>query len=256
MHPLVVPDLQRKFELLITRGVFTGKDEIAQELGKSIKTINWWAHGSSARIPGLIPQDSREAVIDIFTRCFPKGTDRAVVARALAATARQFEEDVKSAWTISWDTLLEFHAINDRGRVFTKPGDTSLIEVEAERDTEGPHVALGQWFRIEFQSDLSGDHVFACQRAAGLVGAVPASLDASTGTILLPPLGPDSARRYMRERRDRGAHQFCRPSSDITASLTPCCGVYRQSRHRTGHTRRFDHPHHRYAAQPLAAFFN
>ena len=207
MTALIIPDLQRKLDVLLSRQVFAGKDEIARHLGKSLKTVNWWAHGSSAREPGLIPPDSEAAMLMLFASCFPEGTSEIKIKNALMLSGAEFERAVQLAWSPSWETVLSRHANATAGKLLMRPGEIGLVEIDAPSREDGPIVPLGAWFRIEFQSEFTASHIYACQQAPSGIGPVPAKITQGRGIQLPSPTNPGQS-AYMRERADAGRHVF------------------------------------------------
>lgn len=206
MTAFIVPDLQRKLDVLLSRQVFASKDEIARHLGKSLKTVNWWAHGNSTRERGLIPPDSEADVLSLFAACFPQGTSTIDIKHALALSGSNFERAVQLAWSPSWETLVSRHANATAGRLLMRPGEIGLVEVDAPSRDGGPLVPLGAWFRIEFQTDFAASNLYACQQAPSSIGPVPVQL--TSGGIHLPSPTRSGQPAYMRERADAGRHVF------------------------------------------------
>lgn len=207
MTALIIPDLQRKLDVLLARQVFASKESVARHLGKSLKTLNWWAHGSSARQAGLIPKESEADVLALFAACFPDGTAERDIRIALTQSGADFERTVQLAWSPSWEALVSRYARVTAGRLLMRPDEIGLVEIEAPSRDGGPHVPLGAWFRIEFQSDLSAAHLYACQQAPSAIGPVPVQI-VPPGGIQLPSSASLGQPAYMRERVDAGRHVF------------------------------------------------
>lgn len=207
MTALIIPDLQRKLDVLLARRIFASKDEIARHLGKSLKTVNWWGHGNNTRTPGLIPADSEAAVLSLFAACFPEGTSTIDVRNALALSGSNFERAVQLAWSPSWETLLSRHANATAGKLLIRPGEIGLVEIDAPSRDGDPLVPLGAWFRIEFQTDVTASHLYACQQAPSGIGPVPPQI-APERVIQLPSASRPGQPAYMRERADAGRHMF------------------------------------------------
>ena len=225
-EPHVIPDLQSKFDLLIARGLFHEKKEIADTLGKSIKTINWWAHGDGARTPGQISTDSYERVIDLFVGCFPAVVSRDSVVDALSQTGPVFTELVARAWAISWDEFVAQFAELGNGRVVPRRSDTNLVEIDGEQGDDAFSVRKGAYFKISFSSDLKADHTYGFQQTAGVTARLPVGFRIDDMSLHLPGLRDDSTDRYMRERTHLGPHRFV--ALQLCRDLPPNIGLLLQ----------------------------
>lgn len=204
-----IPDLRRKFRLLIDHGRYSGWKELAAALGKSRKTPQWWADGSDVRKPGTVPPESLLDVIDLFARALPAARGEQAVRALLYGPAADLEQELIGSPETTMMQLIADEADTLSGTlIITDKVQSDLVESRKARSTasNAPRVRLGEWFRLEFQTAFDGAHLFAVQNVQKLWGPLDATL--SGRAIFLPEFDDDGEPDFICEERDTGTHRF------------------------------------------------
>ncbi len=207
-----VPELRKKLNILIAYGCYSDWDAIAVALGKSPKTIQWWADGAANREPNAVPKGSFQKLVDLFSSALPAHRPDDEVRKLILGPASELESEFRAAPTISLAGLIEDEAINDAGSIIRADrSNMELVESEPVGDAPEPDavIKLNEWFRVVFRSSLHGQYVLAMQNVQQTWGGLAATFEAESRSIYLPGLNEASGRPvFMREVRDRGTHRF------------------------------------------------
>lgn len=204
-----MPELQKKFGLLVRYGCFESFDAIAAALGRKPKTVRWWGHGDAARDGGRVPADRYERVLGLLMECLARHVPEHRAREIALGPASLMEEQLRAGDPRSIRDFIEREGNTDAGRLLVAgAGEIGLIETDQDRPAARFQVPLDSWFRIVIAKDLRRRSIVALQLASSVSGIVPYTVEAGTGHVLLPGLKADGRVAYMRERRDNGVNRF------------------------------------------------
>lgn len=204
-----MPELQKKFGLLVRYGCFESFDAIAAALGRKPKTVRWWGHGDAARDGGRVPANRYERVLGLLMECLVRHVPEHRAREIALGSASGMEEQLRVGDPRSIRDFIEREGNTSAGQVIIREiQDCGLVETDEERPAVRCQVPLDSWFRIVIANDIRRRSIVALQLTSSVCGIVPHTVEAGTGHVLLPGLTADGRVAHMRERRDNGVNRF------------------------------------------------
>ncbi|GAB6843727.1 hypothetical protein HNR00_003407 [Methylorubrum rhodinum] len=209
MAPIEIPDIYRKFRLLIEYSHASGWDAIADHFGAAVGTVKGWGQGNDAQLRDRLPPRHLDKFVDLIARALPETFDADRIREIVFGPALLLEQVLRARSPAELEQLLNDEADRGRIRLVRKPDRPGLIERESSAPERPVHlVPLGAAFRLECDAPFPVRHVVALQQAQRLWGFVPAEINPGQRRILLPGFGDDGAPDYMSEREQAGLHRF------------------------------------------------
>jgi len=203
-----IPQLRRKFRLLVDYGYFKNLEAIAGALGKKPGTIKTWADGGDRWEPGRIAPASYDAVIGEFG----KAIGRHHTIENIEAVVKGRTVDLEALFKpppLSISTLIKQEAIANCGHLIKIDRPMEVVETSNSPSPQTAHsVLLNQRFRIVFDNVRSGTYVLALQNAQQSWGFISAALNTEKSEIFVPGYNNDGSIADMSEHHWRGANRF------------------------------------------------
>lgn len=204
-----IPELKRKFDLLIEFGPRKTMEKLAEAFGRQKGTLEWWANGDGGRKRGLVPRRHLATLLEVFADALPSSLSREHVRTLVFGPAADLERAFKSRSGISLEDLIQ-----SEGKMNTmlikRASDLSLVEADNDR-SDLAVVTLGERFQLVVQTSRAG-HVLLLQHAQQAWGIVAfaeggAARRHLAGRVVVP--GARGARSvYIREETATGIHRF------------------------------------------------
>jgi len=203
-----IPQLRRKFRLLVDYGYFENLKAIAGALGKKPGTIKTWADGGDRWEPGRIAPASYGAVIKLFGKAIGQHHTVNNVEAVVKGRTNDLEALFKPP-PLNISTLIKQEAIANSGSLIKIDRPMEVVETS---NTPSPQTVHSVWqdelFRIVFDSAGSGAQVLALQNARQGWGFVSAAVNADKPEILVPGFNDDGSIADMSERHWTGINRF------------------------------------------------
>ena len=208
---VLIPELGRKFRLLIEYGYAKDFDDLAGKIGRKHSTIIGWANDARGREPGTVPTAFADIVIQLLMEPLASGGTPAQARQVVFGSAQDFENHLRAGAAPSLTHFVRTEGDSRPCKLICRDcGDMGLIEIAGQRaaDDDAYSVKTGQEFRIVIERDLRHLHCLALQNAQGLWLPLKTGLDGKTGHILVPHTDEQGAPLYMIERHDLGRNLF------------------------------------------------
>ncbi|MGJ8529795.1 hypothetical protein [Maritalea sp.] len=210
-----IPQLRRKFALLIEYGQFSDLSAIAEALGSKRKTIESWADtGADKATPGLIPTKRYPDVVQLFADAIFASSDRRMniseVEQVLKGAVLSVEQYLQTNTDISLLELLQSEGDFSSATLFVQKHnglDAVARKSEAKREVEH-QVSTSDWFRVEFKSELRGGNVIGIQQCRTNWSFSPLLCDQKNSTVLMPGRDKKGQLDWVQETNWIGINRF------------------------------------------------
>jgi len=204
-----IPQLRRKFRLLVDYGHFKNLEAIADALGKKPGTIKSWADGGDRWEPGRIATASYDDVIGLFEKAISRYHTVSNVDAAVKGRTIDLEALFKPPPSFTLTNLIKQEAVTNCGHLIKVDRPMEVVETSNAPFPQTDHsVRQDASFRIVFNNAGSGAHVLALQNARQGWGFVSAALNATKQEILVPGLNDDGSIANMSEHHWIGINRF------------------------------------------------
>ncbi|MCP4183025.1 MAG: hypothetical protein GY761_06875 [Hyphomicrobiales bacterium] len=201
MTDTIIPQLRRKFRLLIEHGHYKNLEGIAGALGKTQSAIETWADGNVRWETGRISKAGYSDMLELFRSAISKHHDVADIEAAVKGRVSDLEELFKPPPAISLSRLLKQEAVTDRGRIwFPSEGPIDLVTASnAPRSSPDGSVHQGKEFWLEFTGAGPGAYTLALQNHQQSWGFVSTELQSKSRKIFVPGFEDDGSVATMHE---------------------------------------------------------
>lgn len=205
-----IPSLYQKFRLLISLGFYKDWESLGEAFGVRPGTVKSWANGSKTQMQDRVPAKHQLRLIAIFETIFAKKNySRATVQSLIYGNLHDLEEELRTYNTFPLPALIDMEGANDRCKLFFKPTLRGLVETdEPPKPAIQFSVPIGVFFRLEFDTDFSGSHLYALQHISHKWSPLSVSLVPNSRTIHVPGFGRAGKPLFMAEKTQAGHHRF------------------------------------------------
>ncbi len=208
---VLIPELHRKFRLLMTYGYAKGFDDLESQIGRKKATIIGWGNDARGREPGTVPTAYAETVLCLLMAPISASLTPAQAKQIVLGSADQFETHLRAGSAPSLRHFIDTEGDSSHCKLIMRDDeDMGLIEITRPVDADGDvyKIMAGQEFRIVIERDLRRHHVLVLQNAQSVWGIVPHSPDQDRHHTLIPGTDDHARPLFMCERNDLGTHLF------------------------------------------------